>query len=186
MGRRGKHRDAIVGAAVELFRDRGYAHTGIADILERSGAPKGSLYHHFPGGKEQLGAEAVRSAGQVVTDTLSALAEKSSGGREFLGAYFDLLALWVEQSDFRAGCPIATILLEVAGDSSAIREAGAEALKTWATLINEAMGSSDESFGSLAVSAVEGAFLQSRVLRSTEPMAIARDALMRVYEAPRP
>ncbi|MEO1078926.1 MAG: TetR/AcrR family transcriptional regulator [Pseudomonadota bacterium] len=183
MGRPGKHKDAIVSAAVELFRDRGYAHTGIADILQRSGAPKGSLYHHFPGGKEQLGAEAVRSAGQVVTDTLRALVEQSGGGPDFLNAYFDLLALWVEQSDFRAGCPIATILLEVAGDSAAIREAGADALITWAMLIDEAMGCDDDTFGSIAVSAVEGAFLQSRVLRSTEPIAVARDALLRLYEA---
>ena len=73
MGARPKHRDRLVRAAAELFRQRGYAATGINDILGLAAAPKGSFYHYFPGGKEALGAEAVRYAGDRVTDTLRTL-----------------------------------------------------------------------------------------------------------------
>ena len=73
MGARPKHRDRLVRAAAELFRQRGYAATGINDILGLAAAPKGSFYHYFPGGKEALGAEAVRYAGDRVTETLQTL-----------------------------------------------------------------------------------------------------------------
>ncbi|HXA37556.1 MAG TPA: helix-turn-helix domain-containing protein, partial [Phenylobacterium sp.] len=72
-----QHRQAIVRAAVALFRKQGFAATGLAEILERSGAPKGSLYHYFPGGKGELGEAVVRQAGATVTDTLSRLRDEA-------------------------------------------------------------------------------------------------------------
>ena len=70
-----KHREALLAASVRLFRQKGYAATGLAEILAESGAPKGSLYHYFPGGKAEIGAEAVKLAGKTVTRTLKELAE---------------------------------------------------------------------------------------------------------------
>src|SRR5271165_4876433 len=74
-----QHRQAIVRAAVALFRKQGFAATGLNEILSRSGAPKGSLYHYFPGGKAELGEAAVRQAGATVTRTLSALRDETPG-----------------------------------------------------------------------------------------------------------
>ena len=62
MGARPKHRDNLIYTAARLFRQQGYAATGINDILREAGAPKGSFYHYFPGGKEELGAAAIRHA----------------------------------------------------------------------------------------------------------------------------
>src|ERR1700759_4433398 len=101
----------MVESAVWLFRRQGYAATGLAEILAASGAPKGSLYHYFPGGKAEIGAAAVRRAGERVTATLTHLASSSSGAGELLARYLVLLAGWMRMSGFRDGCPITTTLL---------------------------------------------------------------------------
>ena len=73
-----RHRRAIVETAVRLFRKQGYAATGLNQIVEESGAPKGSLYHYFPDGKLAIAAEAVRLAGETVQRTLTELAEQNA------------------------------------------------------------------------------------------------------------
>ena len=80
MGAPSRHRSNILNAAVTLFRRKGYAATGLNDILQQSHAPKGSLYHYFPQGKEQLGEEAAQLAGAVVSQTLRTLGEVGSLG----------------------------------------------------------------------------------------------------------
>jgi TetR/AcrR family transcriptional repressor of lmrAB and yxaGH operons len=69
MSRPSKHRAAIIAAASRLFRRQGYAGTGVNDIVALSGAPKGSLYHYFPKGKEQIAEEAVLFAGRLVAES---------------------------------------------------------------------------------------------------------------------
>lgn len=72
-----KHRDAIVNAAVTLFRRKGYSGTGLADILELSGAPRGSVYHYFPDGKSAIGQAAIAEAGRRVVETIDKLARET-------------------------------------------------------------------------------------------------------------
>ena len=96
-----KHRDALLAASVRLFRQKGYAGTGLSEILQESGAPKGSLYHYFPGGKVEIGAEAVQLAGKTVTRTLKDLAAKTDGPGALVSHYLDLLAGWMAASDYR-------------------------------------------------------------------------------------
>src|SRR5271165_5467878 len=127
-----QHRQAIVRAAVALFRKQGFAATGLNEILSRSGAPKGSLYHYFPGGKAELGEAAVRQAGATVTRTLSALRDETPGAAEMILAYVDLLATWMRKSNWRDGCPITTTLLETAPDLASVAAAGREAFADWA------------------------------------------------------
>ena len=124
MARPALHRERLLQTAVRLFRQKGYAATGLTEILTRSGAPKGSLYHHFPGGKEAIGAAAVQLAGEAVTRTLEDLLARTASGEEFVAAYGALLSRSVAASEFRDGCPLATTLLETAPDSSIIRAAG--------------------------------------------------------------
>jgi TetR/AcrR family transcriptional repressor of lmrAB and yxaGH operons len=133
-----KHRERLLATSVRLFRQKGYAATGLAEILAESGAPKGSLYHYFPGGKAEIGAEAVQLAGKTVTHTLKELAEKTAGPGELIERYFDMLAGWMAASDYRDGCPITTTLLETVPEHEAIRESGAAAFAGWASVLADA------------------------------------------------
>jgi TetR/AcrR family transcriptional repressor of lmrAB and yxaGH operons len=180
-----RHRDRIVHAAIRLFRQKGFASTGLAEILEKSGAPRGSLYHHFPGGKEEIGAEAVRVAGEVVSETLRDLLRRTEDGATFVAAYGALLARWVSASEFRDGCPIATTLLETTPDSARLAAVGEQALADWCEVIAAAFTRDGvaptpaRAHAEFVVAAVEGALLLARVQRSVEPIGRVTDRLAR-------
>src|SRR5271163_4476648 len=93
-----KHRQPIVDAAVTLFRRQGYSGTGLADIVEASGAPKGSLYHYFPAGKTSIAIAAVEEAGRRVAATVADLARRTDSTAELLVAHARLLAGWMRKS----------------------------------------------------------------------------------------
>jgi TetR/AcrR family transcriptional repressor of lmrAB and yxaGH operons len=170
------HKRNLVDSAVRLFRRQGYAATGVQQILEWSGAPKGSLYHYFPGGKEAIGEAAVEHAGAMVAETLRTLAAKHRSPSAFVAAYCKQYADWMEESDFQSGCPIATTLLETAPQSEPITAAGLAAIASWieiiATVFKRAGTESRvaKQRAELAIAAVEGALILSRVTRSRKPL----------------
>ena len=177
------HRQAIVRAAVALFRKQGFAATGLAEILARSGAPKGSLYHYFPGGKAELGEAAVRQAGATVTQTLNKLREESPGAAEMIGRYVDLLSGWMSKSNWRDGCPITTTLLETAHDLPPVAQAGREAFADWAAVLAAALEAEGvdparaRRLARFAISALEGALVQAKVERNAAALREAGDEL---------
>src|SRR3712207_3331179 len=122
-------RERMIQSAVALFRQRGVHGTSFSDVLEHSGAPRGSLYHWFPGGKAQLAEEATRYAGEFIASGLAAaLAERDpiAAVTDFAAAYRGLLA----HSDYAEGCPIVAATLE--GDRSpGARDAAGAALGRW-------------------------------------------------------
>lgn len=176
MARSAQHRDRLIQTAIRLFRQQGYASTGLAEILARSGAPKGSLYHYFPGGKEEIGAVAVAAAGRMVARTLEDVFARTTTSAEFVAAYSGLLAHWSAASDFREGCPIATTMLETRLGSSRIADAGREAFENWLRLITRAFerdgldASAARDRATVFMAAIEGALLLARVQRSTAPL----------------
>ncbi|MBI1196265.1 MAG: TetR family transcriptional regulator [Phenylobacterium sp.] len=184
-----KHRDAIVDAAVRLFRQKGYAATGLAEIVEASGAPKGSVYHYFPGGKAAIGAAAVREAGRRVLGTVRGLAESTQSAGELVTAHAELLAAWMAQSGYRDGAPMTTVLLENAPQDGPITAAGQDALRAWsgelaARLERDGVASDRaQRLASLTLSALEGALVQARVEQSGLPLIIAAQELSRLYLA---
>ena len=184
-----RHRDAIVQTAARLFRQQGFAATGLNQIVEESGAPKGSLYHYFPEGKEAIGAAAVAWAGERVVQTLAGLDSETDSPGELVRRYADLLGGWMASSDFRDGCPIATTLLETAPRSAAIRDAGAVALADWARVFGDALRARGAEplraarLAALAVAAIEGALLQARVAESRQPLLDAAEELALAFEA---
>lgn len=175
-----RHKEAILENAVRLFRKQGYASTGINEILTASGAPKGSLYHYFPGGKAEIGAAAVRQAGSNVAATLRELACNGTGDavtpEAILAHYFEMVAGWIAESGFRDGSPITTTLLETAADHRSIREAGAEAFQSWSLVIEEMLTESGvrperaRRIAYFSMAALEGAIVQSHVFQSRAPI----------------
>lgn len=182
-----KHRQAIVTAAATLFRRQGYAGTGLNDIVARSGAPKGSLYHYFPGGKAAIGEAAVRQAGALVEKTLVRLAEEAPDAAGLIRTYAGWLVHWMAQSGWRDGCPIATTLLETAAEEAAIAEAGRAVMAGWIEAIAarlERDGRAPDEARRLAgfgISALEGALLRARVEHGAGPIEEAAEMLVRLY-----
>src|SRR5436309_8314757 len=107
-------RDRIVDSTAELFRRQGYTGTGVKQIVTEASAPFGSLYHFFPGGKEQLGEEVIRSSGMLYAqlwDVFFAPAPDVISGIE---SFFAGAIVTMRETDFVESCPIATVALEVA------------------------------------------------------------------------
>lgn len=176
MGDAATNKDALIRTAMRLFRRQGYASTGLQQIVAESGAPKGSLYHYFPAGKEAVGEAAVTLAGGLVREMLEGHAAKHADPAAFLRAYCRTMAGWMEESDFRSGCPVATTLLETAPASPSITAAGAQAIDGWIDVIAgvlERAGAARREArtkAQLVVAAMEGALLLARVRRSTRPI----------------
>src|ERR1700744_5906717 len=110
-------RERIGGASAELMRRQGYTATGIKQIVEAAQAPFGSIYHHFPGGKEQLGAEAIRRSGKLYEDLVPAVLAPAPDLASAVRAFFTLAGEHLAQSGYADACPIATIALEVSSVS---------------------------------------------------------------------
>jgi TetR/AcrR family transcriptional repressor of lmrAB and yxaGH operons len=184
-----KHRGPIVDTAITLFRQQGYAGTGLNEIAELSGAPKGSLYHYFPNGKVTIAVAAVEEAGRRVVATMTQLAEQTRSTGDLLKAHARLLAGWMRKSEFRDGCPITTVLLELAPRERAVAEAGRLAYAARLGVINKKLMADGipavraARLATLCVSALQGALIQARVERSGAPLEIAADELASLLQA---
>ncbi|MBR0717083.1 TetR/AcrR family transcriptional regulator [Bradyrhizobium liaoningense] len=183
-----RHRQPIINAAVTLFRRQGYARTGLNDIVDASGAPKGSLYHYFPGGKSSIAAAAVEEAGRRVAATVKNLAAECRSTGELLRAHARLLAGWMRSSGFRNGCPITTVLLELAPRERAISEAGRKAYAARVAIIRDKLVEDGfarpraEALAVLCTSALQGALIQARVERSGRAIEVTAAELARLLE----
>ena len=184
-----RHRQPIINAAVTLFRRQGFARTGLNDIVDVSGAPKGSLYHYFPLGKSSIAVAAVEEAGRRVVATIEKLASECTSTGELLRAHARLLAGWMQKSGFRNGCPITTVLLELAPRERAVSDAGRKAYAARLAILSRKLvedGFAKVRADALAVvctSALQGALIQARVERSGRPIEVTAAELARLLEA---
>ncbi|PPQ20162.1 TetR/AcrR family transcriptional regulator [Bradyrhizobium sp. AC87j1] len=183
-----KHRQPIINAAVTLFRRQGFARTGLNDIVDVSGAPKGSLYHYFPDGKSSIAVAAVEEAGRRVAATVAKLAEECSSTADLLRAHARLLAGWMQGSGFRNGCPITTVLLELAPRERAVSDAGRKAYAARLSILRDKLvadgfvRSRAETLAVLCTSSLQGALIHARVERSGRPIEVTAAELARLIE----
>ncbi|MER7370686.1 TetR/AcrR family transcriptional regulator [Nonomuraea wenchangensis] len=171
----------LVESMLELIQARGYSGTGLATVTEHARAPKGSLYFHFPEGKEALGEKAIELAAERFRALLADAPDGPPG--EVVGQVVEVLAGMLADSDFQLGCPVSVVALEMGGQSERLREACARAFASWIEPVAAhltAHGRSPAEARTLAtavVSTVEGAMIVSRAQRSVEPMRCAAHAL---------
>jgi TetR/AcrR family transcriptional regulator, lmrAB and yxaGH operons repressor len=176
VGNAATHKENLVRTAMRLFRRQGYASTGLQQILSESGAPKGSLYHYFPSGKEALGEAAIELAGGMIREMLADLAARHAEPTAFLRAYCKVMAGWMEESRFHSGCPVATTLLETAPQSPTITAAGQRAVDGWIEVVAGVLSNGGmerrkaRSRAQLIIAAMEGALILSRIRRSSRPI----------------
>lgn len=172
-------KERIVTAGAELFRRQGYSATGVKQIVAAAQAPFGSLYHHFPGGKQQLGEEVIRFSGAMYAQLVPAVFDPAPDVVTGMRDFFAGAAEHLRDTDYADACPIATVALEVASTSEPLRQATADVFESWIVALAQRLaqaGVAEERARELAIAALaalEGAFVLSRALRTTEPLDFA-------------
>ena len=173
---RGQGRDKMVESAIQLFRQHGYKGTGMRDVVAHSGAPWGSLHHYFPGGKAQLGVEALELAGERIE---SVFTQGAREGADFVAGFEWVWSWWIGYvvgDDFEAGCPIAGVAAESHPDAAELSATAAKVFERWVDSITVGLQISGvaeaeaRELGTLIIAAQEGATLMARAERSPEPL----------------
>ncbi|MFF3842583.1 TetR/AcrR family transcriptional regulator [Streptomyces sp. NPDC001930] len=162
----------MLDATQELVEAGGYHGAGLNQVIAASGAPRGSLYFHFPGGKDQLVGESVRRAGRTIGDALEDLADSSVSVAEFADAVLRHLGDRLEESGWRKGCPVATVALETAATNDPLQEVCSEVYTSWEEALRvRLVGRPDaDDLAVVILALVEGALLLARTHRSKEPL----------------
>jgi TetR/AcrR family transcriptional repressor of lmrAB and yxaGH operons len=175
----------MLEAAARLFQERGYSGTGLNDVLATSGAPRGSLYFHFPGGKAQLAAEAAARSGKDLCEVMrAATTQEATTAGEAVVAIAALLGGQLRASGFRHGCPVAPFVLEDVDPS--VRDAARDAFGAWHDVIQERLERAGHDakrateLATFALSAIEGALLLCKARQSTEPLEQAASEISRI------
>ncbi|MBB4661277.1 TetR/AcrR family transcriptional regulator [Conexibacter arvalis] len=172
-------KERIVYASAELFRRQGFSGTGVKQIVAEAKAPFGSLYHHFPGGKEQLGEQVIRIAGGMYGQLVAAVIDPHADIVSGIEEAFRLAGVHLADSGWADACPIATITLETASSSEAMRTASRDVFEAWFAALAgrfQEAGIPAERARSLAISTLallEGAFIFARAARTTEALDAA-------------
>ena len=172
---------AIVTAS-SLFKKQGYHGTGLTQIIEESGSPKGSFYFHFPGGKEELAVEAISYGSQDIVMLLKQAAEQCTGDRMlFIDLATENVCRWLEDSGYENSCPVTSVALEMAPHSEVLADVCASAFREWVEITEQALkdcgihGKLARSLATAFVSALEGAFILARTEQSTKAFMAVRD-----------
>ncbi|MFB9832838.1 TetR/AcrR family transcriptional regulator [Actinoallomurus acaciae] len=181
-------RERIIAGAADLIRRRGLAGSTVRDLASHSGAPLGSTYHYFPRGKQQLAAEAVRFAGDLVASLLRQGLD--AGPVAGLRVFLNLWRQTVLDSDFRAGCPVLAVSVEeppADADPEAL-DAAAEVYTAWETLLASRLrdhgvtADGAAHLATLIVASVEGTVAMCRAKRDIAPLDRVTVQLERLIE----
>ena len=185
MPRPDRSRAALVENAATLFRRQGYAATGLNQILDEAGVRAGSLYHHFPQGKQQLAAAVVAAAGADIEQLLRRFLATSRSVADIVDRWVDVLVGGLT-ADRRDGCPIEPIATESVNASPLVREASARAFTGWCRAIEERLvaegwpTSEAESIAVAVISLIEGALILSRIAGDARALIAAKPAARRL------
>jgi AcrR family transcriptional regulator len=183
-------RERMVVSAALLIRERGAHPTAIADVLEHSGAPRGSAYHYFPGGRTQLLCEAIDYAGEYIASKIS----KAGSGLEALDGLVKDYRKQLLGTDFRAGCPIVAVTVE-AGDpakpdaAAPVIERAAAAFARWnddiaARLVADGVSKNRAAeLAMLTTTSIEGAIVVARASRDVKPLDLVHGQLRALLQA---
>jgi len=180
-------RERMVISAALLIRERGAHPTAIADVLEHSGAPRGSAYHYFPGGRTQLLCEAIDYAGEYVAARIIG----ANSGLELLDELIAHYRRELVRSDYRAGCPVVAVTVE-AGDpakQAPVIDRAAAAFARWTDLISQRLiadgvsAKRAEELAMLSTTAIEGAVVVARASRDLKPLDLVHGQLRDLIQA---
>jgi AcrR family transcriptional regulator len=174
MGARSDTRQKMLVSSVELLRERGAGAVTVDAVLSRSQAPRGSVYHHFPGGRGEMMSEALLLAGDGINSIIErATALGSSEALRRFGKFWNKLLL---DSDFSAGCPVVSVAVGGSRDDQHLQPTVAAIFQRWQHALADAIIADGVNpqrarrLATMAVAAIEGAIILCRVYRSTTPL----------------
>jgi TetR/AcrR family transcriptional regulator, lmrAB and yxaGH operons repressor len=181
MPRPDRSRAALVDSAATLFRRQGFAATGLNQILDEAGVKAGSMYHHFPQGKQQLAAAVVDTQGAAIEQLLRRLLATDRSVADIVERWIDLLVAGLA-GDQRDGCPIEPIATESVNASPLVRAASARAFQGWCAAIEGRLraegwpGDDAERVALAVISLIEGALILSRIAGQPSALNAAKTA----------
>lgn len=180
-------REKVLATAERLFRTQGFAATGLAEILESSGAPRGSYYHHFPNGKTQMGQEALERYGARAEALIAHGAAKSAGdAAAFVRFLAGAFAQEMRASEWKLGCMLQNFAAELAPADEAWAARLAEIGLRWRKALavpfaNAGMTPRDaEALAAVLLAALTGARTMARIARSTQPFDQVTEAFEKI------
>ncbi|MBS9534763.1 TetR/AcrR family transcriptional regulator [Mycobacterium sp. M1] len=174
MGPRSGTKTKMLGGAIELLRERGAAGVTVDAVLSRTKSPRGSVYHHFPGGRDQIMTESLALAGDVIGAVVEGVTAEGS-----VAALHRLREFWattLRDSDFRAGCPVVSVAVGGSTADEHLLPAVAEIFARWHRVIAHQLVIEGvprhraDRLATLAVAAIEGVLILCRAQRSTAPL----------------
>jgi len=187
-------RENMIGTAAELFRARGYHGVGLTEILNESGAPKGSFYYHFPNGKEELALAVIENGGRFVSKFINESFQNAQSVEDAVARFTSGIAYAFKDSGYSLGCPITSILLELTPTDETIRIAANHAFETWIEKMVEqstqfgiqgfTRASYDKAFRALLI-AIEGGWIVARTTKTVAPIMLAQDIFANTLGAER-
>jgi TetR/AcrR family transcriptional repressor of lmrAB and yxaGH operons len=178
----------MIEATALLIRQRGYHGTSLNDILSASGAPRGSLYFHFPGGKDQLVIEVTRASVADVTERLGAALLEESDPAVAVHHIYQSVARMLEENEFSLGCPVAPVVLDAPNDVPDLVEICRSAFEQWIGLLRQAFvraGVPERRAQALALlveSSLEGLMVIARATRDRTPVSTVADEVAALVE----
>jgi AcrR family transcriptional regulator len=179
--KRGDTRTKMLLSAAEVMRERGAAGVTIDEVLTRSGAPRGSVYYHFPEGRNQILAEALRYAGEAITADIDAAAAR--GAKVLLRQFVEFWERVLTDSDFNAGCPVVAAAVGSGDDEVRLAAECGRIFAHWRAALTRAfvadgfLESDADSLAVMSIAGLEGAVLLCRSLRSSDPLRKVHEQL---------
>lgn len=176
-------RERLIRTTSRLLRKQGYAATGLNQVMIEAEAPKGSMYFHFPGGKEELAAAALDRFAARIGARLAEIVDEADTVAGAVTRFFDEYIAHLERTEYRETCAVATVALEAAADHETLAAATGRALRGWTDALAKPLEAEGRSpaesarLATLVIAAIEGGLVMGKGERSTEPLAAARDVL---------
>ena len=185
-------RQDILTSTSQLMETQGYHATGVNQILEASGAPKGSLYYYFPEGKDGLTEQVINNTAVRIESRIRQAMAETEEPSTAVGNFFITLGGYVSAADYASGGPITTIALEVASTNERLNQACRDAYASWQQAFADKLLAHDydettaQQLATLIIAAIEGATILARSQKSVQPLHDAGAQMARLLEATRP
>jgi TetR/AcrR family transcriptional regulator, lmrAB and yxaGH operons repressor len=183
----GSPRAKLVAATLDLLRRAGLSGAGINHVIDASQAPKGSVYHYFPGGKQQLVTEALRAAERTVGESFAAVFGDTAPIAAKVRALFTKTAVALEANEFAKGCPVAAVTLDLGPQSDALRTVCGDVFDGWVDVmagrLSDVPPDARRSVAQLILATLEGALVLARARGAKTPLLETGEALAAVLDA---